>query len=389
MKPNKQFIHPAAPPLRQCVFLGYLLFLLLPACTAGEDGTDNGLSGNRGEAVLLQPRFYSGQPSTRSVVNGLESSEAVTNTDKISSVMLYVTESNGYPFYQGVKDPDNKLTDGLSLFKAKGNGGTLTWEGTPAVNLYNLQARVFAFSPPDATFTASTTSDEHTIGVTIPADMTFNGGNSWQCNTVDYLYGSGGDGIGSSTEITASNAAGSFSPTIHLQHALAQVVFKLQSASGRLVDNNYDYVKKITLNTASNIFAATATPATTTMKLKDGSLGVTTGTGELSFTPDPMTTAVKCGDNGTPVVVGYGLVAPLASLPTDVSLTIVLGKTTDMVNERRLVVSAANFQQIQWKKGYRYTYNLILSDRAIVVGDITIDGWQKDTGTGTLRPDGF
>mgnify|MGYP000506103437 CR=1 FL=1 len=60
--------------------------------------------------------------------------------------MLYVTESAGYPFYQGVKDPDNKLKDGLSLFKAKGEG-TLSWAGAPAVNLYNLQARVFAFSP--------------------------------------------------------------------------------------------------------------------------------------------------------------------------------------------------------------------------------------------------
>ena len=388
MKQNKQSICLAAPPLRQCVFLGYLLFLLLPACTAGEDGADNDLSGNRGEAVLLQPRFYAGQPSTRSVVNGLESSDAVTNKDKISSVMLYVTESNGYPFYQGVKDPDNKLKDGLSLFKAKGSG-TLSWTGAPAINLYNLQARVFAFSPSDATFNASTTSDEHTIEVTIPADMTFNGGNSWQCSTVDYLYGSGSSDIGSNTSITASNAEGAFSPTIHLQHALAQVVFKLQSAPGRLVDNNYDYVKKITLNTASNIFVATANSATTTMKLKDGTLGATTGIGELTFTPNPMATAVKCGDNSTPAVVGYGLVAPLASKPTDVSFTIVLGKTTDMANERHLVVKAANFQQIQWKRGYCYTYNLILSDRNIAVGNITIDKWNKTTGTGTLPPDGF
>jgi len=388
MKQNKQSICLAAPPLRQCVFLGYLLFLLLPACTAGEDGADNDLSGNRGEAVLLQPRFYAGRPSTRSVVNGLESSDAVTDKDKISSVMLYVTESNGYPFYQGVKDPNNKLKDGLSLFKAKGSG-TLSWTGAPAINLYNLQARVFAFSPSDATFNASTTSDEHTIEVTIPADMTFNGGNSWQCSTVDYLYGSGSSDIGSNTSITASNAEGAFSPTIHLQHALAQVVFKLQSAPGRLVDNNYDYVKKITLNTASNIFVATANSATTTMKLKDGTLGATTGIGELTFTPNPMATAVKCGENGTPAVVGYGLVAPLARKPTDVSFTIVLGKTTDTANERYLVVKAVNFQQIQWERGYRYTYSLILSDRAIVVEDIAIDGWQKVTGNGTLRPDDF
>lgn len=45
MKQNKQSICLAAPPLRQCVFLGYLLFLLLPACTVGEDGADNGPSG--------------------------------------------------------------------------------------------------------------------------------------------------------------------------------------------------------------------------------------------------------------------------------------------------------------------------------------------------------
>ena len=280
------------------------------------------------------------------------------------------------------------MKDGLSLFKAKGSG-TLSWTGAPAINLYNLQARVFAFSPSDATFNASTTSDEHTIEVTIPADMTFNGGNSWQCSTVDYLYGSGSSDIGSNTSITASNAEGAFSPTIHLQHALAQVVFKLQSAPGRLVDNNYDYVKKITLNTASNIFVATANSATTTMKLKDGTLGATTGIGELTFTPNPMATAVKCGENGTPAVVGYGLVAPLASKPTDVSFTIVLGNTTDMANERHLVVKAANFQQIQWERGYRYTYNLILSDRNIAVGNITIDKWNKTTGTGTLPPDGF
>lgn len=158
---------------------------------------------------------------------------------------------------------------------------------------------------------------------------------------------------------------------------------------GRLVDNNYDYVKKITLNTASNIFVATANSATTTMKLKDGTLGATTGIGELTFTPNPMATAVKCGENGTPAVVGYGLVAPLARKPTDVSFTIVLGKTTDTANERYLVVKAVNFQQIQWERGYRYTYSLILSDRAIVVEDIAIDGWQKVTGNGTLRPDDF
>lgn len=55
MKQNKQSICLAAPPLRQCVFLGYLLFLLLPACTAGEDGADNDLSGNREKRSCCNP----------------------------------------------------------------------------------------------------------------------------------------------------------------------------------------------------------------------------------------------------------------------------------------------------------------------------------------------
>ena len=58
MKQNKQSICLAAPPLRQCVFLRYLLLsACLPACTIGEDGADNGPSGNRGEVVLLQTPF--------------------------------------------------------------------------------------------------------------------------------------------------------------------------------------------------------------------------------------------------------------------------------------------------------------------------------------------
>lgn len=385
MKQNKQFIRPIALPLRQCVCWGYLLLFLLPACTAVEEGTGNDPSGSSEQPVLLQPSFHTGEPSTRSIVNGLESS---ATADKISSVMLYVTQENGYPFYPGVEDAENKLANGQSLFTAKGSTGNLTWEGNPAVNLFNATARVFAYSPSGADFTASTTDDRHTIKVEVPADMTFNGVNTWQCNTVDYLYGSGSNTVGSSDLITGSNKT-SFKPNIYLQHALAQVVFKMQSAPDREVDATYDYVKKITLHSASSAFLATKGGATTTMQIKDGTLGISAGVTDLNFVADPLANAVKCGANKSPVVVAYGLVAPMAKTPTDISMTVVLGKTTDATNERQLTVKVADFQQIQWKKGKRYTYNLILSDRSISVAKATIENWNPDKQNGTLRPDGF
>lgn len=388
MKQNKQFIRPIALPLRKCVCWGYLLLFLLPACTAVEEGTGNDPSGSSEQPVLLQPSFHTGEPSTRSIVNGLESSDAISNTDKISSVMLYVTQENGYPFYPGVEDAENKLANGQSLFTAKGSTGNLTWEGNPAVNLFNATARVFAYSPSDATFKASTTNDQHTIDVKVPADMTFNGANAWQCNTVDYLYGSGSNTVGSSELITGSNKT-SFKPNIYLQHALAQVVFKMQSAPDREVDATYDYVKKITLHSVSSAFLATKGGATTTMQIKDGTLGISAGVTDLNFVADPLANAVKCGANKSPVVVAYGLVAPMTNTPTDISMTVVLGKTTDTTNERQLTVKVADFQQIQWKKGKRYTYNLILSDRSISVAKATIENWNPDKQNGTLRPDGF
>lgn len=388
MKQNKPFIRPIALPLRQCVCWGYLLLFLLPACTAVEEGTGKDPSGSSEQPVLLQPSFHTGQLSTRSIVNGLESSATVSNTDKISSVMLYVTKENGYPFYPGVVDTENRLANGLSLFTAKGSGGTLSWEGKPAVNLYNDIARVFAYSPSAATFHASTMNDQHTIDANVPADMTFDGANAWQCNTVDYLYGSGSNTVGSSVAITGSNNT-SFKPDIYMQHALAQIVFKMQSATDRQVDAEYDYVKKITLHSASSAFRATTGNATTTMQIKDGTLGISTGVAGLNFVADPVVNAVKCGDNKSPVVVAYGLVAPLANAPTDISMTVVLGKTTDTANERQLTVEVADFQQIKWEKGKRYTYNLILSDRTISVATTTIEGWTPNRDNETLRPDGF
>lgn len=351
--------------------VGMACLPLLFACT------DDELSG--GGNVYLRPSFYTGL-ETRAIVNGTASS---ADDGKINQVKLYVTNDTDNAIYTA---PD--LADGLSVFTYDGTA----WSGNPEIKLSNVLARIYAFYPTSAAVTADPNGgDSHSIPVSVTNQLTFNGANSWQCNQDDYLYGSSSSTVGQDGKITASNATGSFEPAIYMQHALAQVVFKMQSASGRQVDNTYDFVKKLTLKATSSLFMTGAG----TMLLKDGTLQTnTTKVDELTFTATPDNSAVKCGESGKAVVVGYGLVAPLADAPTDgaITLTVLLGKQSisETDNERALTVTLPN--PPQWLKGNSYTYNITLTNRSIEVKKIDenpIIGWDEIPGNGELKPEGF
>lgn len=309
-------------------------------------------------------------PDTRSLVNGTASA---TGGGNIHQVNLYVTKNTGHAAYPGITF---NSTAGLSQFTYDG----AKWTGNPTVNLHNEEARIYAYYPVNVNPTHVSEGDTHTIPVTgIIAAQTFNGANTWECNVTDYLYGSAEQA--SDKEITASNQA--FKPAIWLHHALAQVVFKMQSASGRPVDA-YDYIKKITMKTTGSTSFLIGSG---TMQLKDGVIASLNGTAnELTFTPS--SNPVQCGANSQSKVVAYGLVAPLSSALSNVILTIELGAQNNTENKRILTVSSEHFN-VQWSKGKRYIYNLTLTNRDIVVNDITINSWASATGTGDLRPDGF
>lgn len=352
--------------------VGMACLPLLSACTDGElsDG------GN----VYLRPSFYTGL-ETRAIVNGTATSAGDGN---INQVKLYVTNDTGNAIYTAPG-----LDDGLSVFTYDGTA----WSGNPEIKLSNVLARIYAFYPTSAAVVTADPSggDSHSIPVSVTDQLTFNGANSWQCNQDDYLYGSSSSTVGQDDKITASNASGSFEPAIHMQHALAQVIFKMQSASGRQVDNTYDFVKKLTLKATSSLFMTGAG----TMLLKDGTLQInTTKVDELTFTASPDDSAVKCGESGKAVVVGYGLVAPLADVPTDgaITLTVLLGKqnVSETDNERELTVTLPS--PPQWLKGNSYTYNITLTNRSIEVKKIDenpIIGWDDISGKGELKPEGF
>lgn len=340
------------------------LGLLLIGCT-GQELPDDG-----GGVVSLQPHFLTGTPDTRSLVNGTASA---TGGGNIHQVNLYVTKKADNTAYPGITLSG---TAGLSQFTYNGTA----WTGSPAVNLHNEEARIYAYYPVDVNPTPVSGDDTHTIPVTgITAAQTFNGANTWECNVTDYLYGSAGQDA--DEQITASNQ--SFKPAIWLHHALAQVVFKMQSASGRPVDA-YDYIKKITMKTTGSTSFLIGSG---TMQLKDGVIASLNGTAnELTFTPSAN--PVQCGANSQPKVVAYGLVAPLSSALSNVTLTIELGAQNNTENKRILTVSSKHFS-VQWSKGKRYVYNLTLTNRDIKVNEITITRWDSKEGTGDLRPDGF
>lgn len=360
---------------RQLIFsLCNMLGLLLLSCSAEED------AGGGSSEVYLRPQFYTGPVVTRSVVNG---TAAASGDGNINTVTLFVTKTDGHTPYPGIEN------SGKTDFTATGSGGTLTWSGN--VKLHNETARIFAYanSPVDPAPSFTAAADEnHYINVTIPDAITFNGANSWECNTTDYLYGSS-----SNTEakpITANNAEGQYKPSIYLHHALALVVFQMQTYSGRPV-TDYDYVKNITLDITGSTTFRKADSNAGKMYIKDGSLSDLTGSNRLTFAPQNGTNAVQCG-NSKAATVAYGLVAPLTTAPqaNDVSITVRLDKQSETtVNYRTL---KQTLPSRQWKAGYKYVYKLILSDRAVSIANITetpIKGWEDINGSGELKPDGI
>ena len=83
------------------------------------------------------------------------------------------------------------------------------------------------------------------------------------------------------------------------------------------------------------------------------------------------TTAILCGAAGVPVEVGYGLVAPLASV--DMTLTVVVGKRDDTTDDRTL---SANLSQITWKRGHTHKIQIPYPTERLRWTPISSLGWR-------------
>lgn len=341
-----------------------------------------------GDAVLLQPGVHAGATlaSTRSMIN-----DVGTGADQISAIGIYLAAADG-SLYPG-------SNAGGATFK-KADSGT-KWTSTPSTYVSLAQATVYAWAPAETSLKSdggsgsggnsgsgsggssggSSSTVLPALSVSVPAGQTFDGGNTYDCSTTDYLYGSGSATVGSATAVTANSL--SPSPTLYLQHALSQVVFRIQNANDRTPDPTYDYVRQIKLTAAGGatpFYCTTASGSGSagTMSLKDGALSGLDAVGEISFTPSAHPQQV--GTSG-PVTVAYGLVAPKAEAAsgTQVTLTLTLGEQSSNTTERDLTLSTDAFNPA-WQKGYRYVYTLTLGERGISLQPVDIKGWTEVSG---------
>lgn len=353
----------------------FLSGMLFPVLLLGGSGCLSGCSeesrlDNDTATLCLEPSIRTvGQPATRSIVNG---TEATANADKINTAGLYLTYADKHtPYLQPSAQNVTYTYNGSS------------WSSANPFYLFRPQARIYAFSPASSVLTTDGTNGNHSISVDVPVGQTFNGSNAWQCSATDYLYGAANETVGDASSILANSTSGN--PTIYLQHALSQIVFTLRTAQGRPVDETYDYVKHIRLTSSSGTPFLTGSGS---MRIKDGSLVELTEAAQLSFTPTPVTSAVKVGTTSQTPTVAYGLVAPLSSQPSGLSVTVVLGKPSDSNGERELTATLPALN-VQWLKGRRYTYNLVLGNRNITVESPEIGTWTEDSGSHDMKPDGF
>lgn len=333
-----------------------------------------------GDAVLLQPGVHAGATlaSTRSMIN-----DVGTGADRIS-IGIYLAAADG-SLYPGSN------AGGATFTKAP--SGT-KWTSTPSTYVSLAKATVYAWAPAATALKSdggsgsggnsgsgsggSSSTVLPALSVSVPAGQTFDGGNTYDCSTTDYLYGSGSATVGSTTAVTANSL--SPSPTLYLQHALSQVVFRIQNANDRTPDPTYDYVRQIKLTAAGGatpFYCTTASGSGSagTMSLTDGALSGLDAVGEISFTPSAHPQQV--GTSG-PVTVAYGLVAPKAGAAsgTQVTLTLTLGEQSSDATERDLTLSTDAFNPA-WQKGYRYVYTLTLGERGISLQPVDIKGWTE------------
>lgn len=332
-----------------------------------------------GDAVLLQPGVHAGATlaSTRSMIN-----DVGTGAGRISTIGIYLAAADG-SLYPGSNAGGATFTKAASGTK---------WTSNPSTYVSLAQATVYAWAPAATALKSdggsgsgsgsgsggSSSTVLPALSVSVPAGQTFDGGNTYDCSTADYLYGSGSATVGSTTAVTANSL--SASPTLYLQHALSQVVFRIQNANDRTPDPTYDYVRQIKLTAAGGatpFYCTTASGSGSagTMSLTDGALSGLAAVGEISFTPSAHPQQV--GTSG-PVTVAYGLVAPKAGAAsgTQVTLTLTLGEQSSDATERDLTLLTNAFNPA-WQKGYRYVYTLTLGERGISLQPVDIKGWTE------------
>lgn len=324
--------------------------------------------------VPLRPVFVTSDAAlSRSIV-----SETGTGDGKVNRIGVCLTKTDGHTAYA-----DPSLVNIYTVFTTT-NGSS--WTTTHPVNLRDEHARLYAWYPApqsvDLNDIPTETPSTRTVPITLLAEQTFDGTSTTACSQEDYLYGAANVDVGDEGVIEVHSDAST--PTIYLQHALAQLVFTIEYKAGRVPDDEYDFVKSISLTTGggSKIFSAGAGR----MALNNGALTTVPAAATLTFKANSNTEQLP-GSIGNPNRVAYGLVAPkAASNAAEVTLSLVLGQKNDSSNDRTLTATSTTLFSDQWQKGHCYTYNLKLDKNDITLKGVDIKGWTDGGGGSQYVP---
>lgn len=336
-------------PMNRTSFF-HLLPAALAACLAcGCSGSDAPYAPEDSVPLTVSVSTCDTSPASRAIIN-----EAAG----LGKIGVFLTAEDGYSPYA--------IPDLCSaVFALSGD----KWSASRTVNLQSRNARLYAWYPVVTNSEESTdTGTTRTVPVSISASQTFDGATQVGCSQTDYMYGSANGTPGDAAAIIVNRDLNN--PTINMQHALSQVVFTIEYKPSRLPDAEYDYVKKISLQSQGNAFFE----GTGTMQLNDGTLASLTGTNTLTFTANAGTAQLP-GEAGKPAAVAYGLVAPKPATTGNVTVNLVLGQQNSADNDLTLTATTSTWFSAAWEKGVRYTYHLLLDKNDLTFESVEIGKW--------------
>lgn len=337
-----------------------VISVALAGCTNSE--TD-WMPENGGEVVLGIDKL-SLSMETKAIYDGVA---GTAGSGKLNSIGVLVTK--------GSAGSMTIYSAGTSLTTFTTSDGK-AWATSTPIYLNNTVGTVYAWVPYTLNPTVAASGDHTVSGVNVSQSQTFNAANTWECNQEDYLYGTSNNTTGSTTQPTASKT----SPTVtnfYLQHALAKVSFKIMKANGQTL-NTDDYVKKIVLKSAGNKFVFGSGK---TMNIHTGAISGAAGAGDLTLAPSgygsaacKQLSAYAAAYAGVDVKA-YGLVAPVASASSDLTVELTLGPNAALNAATDRTYTNTTKANLQWEKGKHYTYTITVTDAALVISNVSVNAW--------------
>lgn len=293
--------------------------------------------------------------------------------DKLGQIGVLVTKGSPNTSYSTALD--------VQIFTYSGS----VWTPDLVLNLANAQGTVYAWAPTDYEGLLTGTPKMPVLkGPVVSATQTFNAGNEWDTDQVDFLYGSGAATVGDETHPTVDKWNHTVA-NLYMQHALAKISFRIMKAEGQAV-NEDDFVKKIELNSTNTSFAVTPkSVAKVTMSLTDGTItGMTTGKTITLTAGTAGQLATWTGTNHTAdfssvMAQAYGLVAPASVGKMSLILTLGPDGGPDSTTDRTYQTKAddSSLGNVSWQKGHHYIYTLTASDQGLVVTNVSVVGWDE------------